>query len=128
MVVRPGRSAGPGRLGAVALVPVGKDGAMGTWGYLAVAAAVAGLAMTFVGNSRIESRRTAARLVAVERRLQLIMDHLGIADPEPHLAEVIANLEQGKKIPAIKAYRDATGTGLAEAKEAVERLARCAEA
>jgi len=97
---------------------------MGVWGYLAIAAAVVGLAMTFVGDSVAERRRTAARLVAIDRRLRLIMDHLGIDDPEPHLAEVIANLEQGRKIPAIKAYRDGTGTGLAEAKKAVERLAR----
>jgi ribosomal protein L7/L12 len=97
---------------------------MGIWGYLVIATAVVGLAMTQIGDSRIERRRTAARLAAVERRLQLIMDHFDIADPEPHLPEVIANLEQGKKIAAIKAYRDSTGTGLAEAKEAVERLVR----
>ena len=40
----------------------------------------------------------------------------------PELAEVMALLEQGKKIQAIKVYRKLTGAGLREAKEAVERL------
>lgn len=34
--------------------------------------------------------------------------------------EAIAALEQGKKIEAIKIYRNATGTGLKESKEAIE--------
>lgn len=33
-------------------------------------------------------------------------------------------LDQGRKIEAIKAYREATGSGLAESKEAVESLMR----
>ncbi len=39
------------------------------------------------------------------------------------LPEVVSFLEQGKKIAAIKAYRDKTGAGLADAKAAVEALA-----
>lgn len=37
--------------------------------------------------------------------------------------EVISLLEQGKKIEAIKLYRQRTGLGLAEAKQAVETIA-----
>ena len=36
--------------------------------------------------------------------------------------EVIALLRAGEKIKAIKAFREATGCSLIEAKEAVERL------
>src|SRR4051812_46719261 len=38
-------------------------------------------------------------------------------------AELLALLRQGKKIPAIKQYREHTGVGLKEAKDAVEALA-----
>jgi ribosomal protein L7/L12 len=37
---------------------------------------------------------------------------------------IVDLLRQGKKIQAIKLYRDATGAGLADAKEAVEALER----
>ncbi len=40
------------------------------------------------------------------------------------MGEVRSWLRQGKKIAAIKAYREATGVGLAEAKDAVESLER----
>jgi ribosomal protein L7/L12 len=36
--------------------------------------------------------------------------------------EVVALASQGKKIEAIKRYRELTGVGLAEAKDAVDRL------
>jgi ribosomal protein L7/L12 len=40
--------------------------------------------------------------------------------------EVVSLLEQGQKIEAIKRYRERTGVGLKEAKDAVERMAeRC---
>ncbi len=38
------------------------------------------------------------------------------------LGEVLAQLEAGRKIEAIKIYREATGVGLKDGKEAVERL------
>jgi ribosomal protein L7/L12 len=43
------------------------------------------------------------------------------AASDPRLIEL---LQTGKKINAIKLYRELTGTGLAEAKDAVERLER----
>jgi ribosomal protein L7/L12 len=75
-------------------------------------------------------RRTAAdhqarRLAAVERKLDLVMAHLGIHEPEPDApGAVLQELLAGRKIQAIKAYREATGAGLREAKDAVELLAR----
>ena len=46
------------------------------------------------------------------------------AKPALNLDSVRQALQQGQKIMAIKIYRDMTGLGLAEAKEAVEDLAR----
>lgn len=43
------------------------------------------------------------------------------ATDDPRLLEL---LQAGKTIQAIKLYRELTGVGLAEAKDAVERLAR----
>jgi ribosomal protein L7/L12 len=44
---------------------------------------------------------------------------------QPDLSEVYYWLEQGKKVDAIKAYRNATGVGLKEAKAFVEELQEC---
>ncbi|WP_189042744.1 hypothetical protein [Micromonospora sonchi] len=74
--------------------------------------------------SRRESARTAYRLAALERRLALVMQHLGVPDPDPLPVEVQEHLARGDKIQAIAAYRKATGVGLAEAKEAVEAAVR----
>ena len=44
--------------------------------------------------------------------------------PDPAYPAVEAQLDKGKKIAAIKAYREETGADLKEAKDEVERLAR----
>ncbi|MFE6835248.1 hypothetical protein ACFVFI_10500 [Streptomyces sp. NPDC057705] len=60
----------------------------------------------------------------MERRLALVLDHLGIEEPEPAgMDEVRALIAADRQISAIKAYRQITGAGLAEAKLAVEALA-----
>ncbi|MER8005174.1 MULTISPECIES: ribosomal protein L7/L12 [unclassified Streptomyces] len=78
-----------------------------------------------VGVGSVESRisRADKRVARVERKLDLIIAHLGIDASEPWNDEVTALLRDGKKIQAIKVYREATGADLREAKEAVERLA-----
>jgi ribosomal protein L7/L12 len=78
------------------------------------------------GNGqRAAANRQARRLAAVDRKLGLIMDHLGIREPEPEApARVLHELSAGRKIQAIKVYREATGVGLKDAKDAVELLAR----
>ncbi|KOU44425.1 hypothetical protein ADK53_02190 [Streptomyces sp. WM6373] len=59
-----------------------------------------------------------------ERRLALLLDHLGIEEPEPAgMDEVRALIREDRLISAIKSYRRITGAGLAEAKLAVEALA-----
>jgi hypothetical protein len=75
-----------------------------------------------VSVNRREPERHQVRLALVERKLDALLDHLGVEVPEPHLQQVEAMLRQGKTVQAIKAYREATGAGLREAKDAVDRL------
>ncbi|MEV4508618.1 ribosomal protein L7/L12 [Dactylosporangium sp. NPDC049525] len=75
-------------------------------------------------------RRAAAdhqsrRLAEIERKLDLVIDHLGIVEPETGApAAVMQELLAGRKLQAIKVYRAATGAGLREAKDAVEAMQR----
>ncbi|KOV59175.1 ribosomal protein L7/L12 [Streptomyces sp. MMG1121] len=66
--------------------------------------------------------RTDRRLARVERKLDLLMKHLDLREEHPRMDEVAALVREGKKIHAIKVYRESTGAGLREAKEAVDRL------
>jgi ribosomal protein L7/L12 len=78
-------------------------------------------------TSSLTSARTPSldrRLARIERQLGLIMQRMEIEEPESLMAGVVAQLEQGKKIQAIKTCREQTGAGLAEAKAAVEEIAR----
>lgn len=74
-----------------------------------------------LGSSATE-RRLTRRLDRMERKLDAVVAQLGVTVEEPGLADVIALLREGKKIQAIKAYRENTGAGLKEARDAVERL------
>lgn len=68
-----------------------------------------------------ESRASATQLAAVQRKLDLIVEHLGIAAPGE--AEVVGHLENGRMIEAVRVYRKQNGVGLVEAKQAVDRIA-----
>ncbi len=58
----------------------------------------------------------------LERKVDLILKHLGI-DPNQGVDEQIMKLlDAGEKIKAIKLYREQTGVGLKEAKDYVESL------
>jgi ribosomal protein L7/L12 len=67
-------------------------------------------------------RQQERRLKAVQRKLDLVMDQLGVE--EPPLSEVERALQQGKRLRAIAAYRRATGANLTEARDAVDAMAR----
>ncbi|WP_147289175.1 hypothetical protein [Nocardia mexicana] len=83
-------------------------------------------------------RRLERRMERIERKLDAIMRHLQIADPLPppvapnqpvvdgfRMAEVDELLTQGKKIQAIKVYRELyPETSLKQAKDAVEARER----
>jgi hypothetical protein len=63
------------------------------------------------------------RLHRIERKLSLLLKHHGIESSlGPPLSEQVKELARNPslKIMAIKAYREETGVGLAEAKAAVE--------
>ncbi|GAB2819306.1 hypothetical protein GCM10022221_16430 [Actinocorallia aurea] len=66
-------------------------------------------------------RRVERTLQRLTRRLDLLIVHQGAEAPAPDgMAEVDLLLAQGKKIQAIKRYRELTGAPLADAKKAVE--------
>ncbi|MER5403755.1 ribosomal protein L7/L12 [Streptomyces sp. NPDC002769] len=91
---------------------------MGILGFFVLAMIV------FASYAGMEGRlgRTDRRIARVERKLDLILDHLGIQQAEPELEQVVALVRDGRKVQAIKAYREFTGVGLREAKDAVERM------
>jgi ribosomal protein L7/L12 len=68
-----------------------------------------------------------ARLARLETLMNMVLQHLGI-DPQTALsgpsAEIQSLIMQGKKIEAIKIYREQTGYGLKEAKDAVDAMER----
>ncbi len=68
------------------------------------------------------------RLREIERKLDLIMQALEIRLPASSSAAVDDDVQilirTGRKIEAIKRYRELTGVGLAEAKAYVETLER----
>jgi ribosomal protein L7/L12 len=74
------------------------------------------------------SQRNSQRIARLERKVDFILKELGLEyegreeDSFPGLDEVKDLLRQGRKIQAIKVYRQRTGVGLREAKEAVERI------
>jgi ribosomal protein L7/L12 len=62
----------------------------------------------------------------MEGKLDLLLKHAGLQfDPFAAVTpEVMAALREGRKIEAIKLYRQATGADLAEAKEIIEEAQR----
>lgn len=91
---------------------------MGTLGFFVLAMIV------FAAYAGLESRlsRSDRRIARVEKKLDRILDHLGLAEADPELEQVAALARDGRKIQAIKAYREATGAGLKEAKDAIDQL------
>lgn len=83
---------------------------------------VVGLMLSGYAGLTARLGRTDRKIARVERKLDLILGHLGIQEDPGPLPEVTALLRDGKKIQAIKAYRQATGADLVEAKAAVERM------
>ncbi|MEV0689308.1 hypothetical protein [Streptomyces sp. NPDC050388] len=71
---------------------------------------------------KVEISRAGRRAARLERKLDLVLEHLDLHEEVPHREEIVALVREGKRIQAVKAYREATGAGLAEAKEAVDRL------
>lgn len=71
---------------------------------------------------KVEISRADRRAARLERKLDLVLEHLDLQEEVPRRDEIVALVREGKKIQAVKTYREVTGAGLAEAKEAVDRL------
>lgn len=81
------------------------------------------LVLLVVGSGRrAAADHQARRLAAIERKLDLVIAHLGLREDEPDA--VMLELLAGRKVHAVKAYREATGASLLEAKNAVDAIAR----
>jgi len=74
------------------------------------------------GSLRTAKVNNEWRLSRLERKVDLILSHLGL-DPNQGVNEKIVELmKAGQKIQAIRLYREQTGVGLKEAKDYVESL------
>jgi ribosomal protein L7/L12 len=95
---------------------------------VAVGILVIGALLALLGsaasNANRDRARQATRLAAIDRKLDAIIAHLGVTVREEEQPELVHLLQNGKKIQAIKVYRERTGADLASAKHAVEELGR----
>jgi ribosomal protein L7/L12 len=67
------------------------------------------------------------RVMRLEQQVELLLGRQGFgaaASRAPDTSEVEQLLRRGNKIEAIKVYREKTGVGLKEAKDAVEEIER----
>ena len=70
------------------------------------------------------------RILELERKVEFLLKALGLTekaqayepDINPVLAELMPLIRQGKKIEAIKRYRERTGVSLRDAKEVIDKL------
>jgi ribosomal protein L7/L12 len=97
------------------------DESMSTFEVTLLVIATVGSIAAAAGAWASERRSSAIQLAALQRKLDLVVEHLGIAAPEE--AEVVRHLENGRTIEAVRTYRKQTGLSLVEAKQAVDRLA-----
>jgi ribosomal protein L7/L12 len=74
--------------------------------------------------SQIEQR--IAKVSSMDAKLDLLLRHAGIEyDPYKNLPrEVVEAVQSGRKIEAIKRYREATAVSLKEAKDFIEEVQR----
>jgi ribosomal protein L7/L12 len=85
------------------------------------------LMLVGVSSSVASIHRSVSALSRIEAKLDLLLKNAGAASEDPLAdlpAPVLEALRAGNKIEAIRCYREATGAGLKEAKEAVEELQR----
>jgi ribosomal protein L7/L12 len=105
------------------------------WSWV-ISAVIAAVISSLIRSGK--GRAMSARVTALEEEVKVLREKLGVAPPPittqiqpvavPQLATGSGYMEglirQGKKIEAIKVYREQTRVGLKEAKEAVEAMER----
>ena len=74
------------------------------------------MAQNLSSNARVSNN---SRL---ERKVDLILSHLGLDPNQGVDQEILELVKAGQKIQAIKLYREQTGVGLKDAKDYVEGL------
>lgn len=89
--------------------------------FVLISVAITMIAATFAHNSKSKSSGEMARL---DRKLNRILEHLGLDVLEPFETEIWNISQTQGKIAAIKEYRERTGAGLAQAKADVEAIMR----
>ncbi|MGW0564184.1 hypothetical protein ACWDZ4_27165 [Streptomyces sp. NPDC003016] len=89
---------------------------------IVIALLVVALVALLVSANEHRLRRTHHRVARLEQKLDLVMEQLGIHVPDPATDQVAALVREGKKIQAIKLYRETTGSDLLTAKNAVDRM------
>jgi len=70
------------------------------------------------------------RIIDLERKVEFLLKELGleakanayVPDTDPASNEMLRLVRNGRKIEAIKLYREKTGVSLAEAKAVIDRL------
>jgi ribosomal protein L7/L12 len=87
--------------------------------------AIAAIVVIFARGSQAYFAGPTAEQLRMQRQLDAIMKHLGLAEPPASRAgalspQVAALVAAGRKIEAIKLYRQETGECVKQAKAAVE--------
>ena len=79
--------------------------------------------LTFALAAMQAKNRKAGGLARLEWKLDALLKKLDVNLPSPDVdPELLGLAKSGRKIEAIKRYRDITGAGLKDAKDFVERL------
>lgn len=85
-------------------------------------------------DDALQAQQTSARITDVNRRIEAVewniarlLTQAGMSWEEPPApegpdAEIVALVQAGNTLEAIKRYREITGVGLAEAKAAVDQM------
>ena len=82
---------------------------------------------SFFGGPNSPSPSDAARLTRIEKKVDMILAHLGLeysaAVPAGSSSDQVKEyIRQGNKLAAIKAYREENNASLRDAKDAVEAI------
>lgn len=99
---------------------------MGSLREVDILAAVLVMIVVVVSTTALErslSQQFSRRLNRIEGKLDQLLQHAGV-EPQPLPAEdeIRELMLAGRKIEAIKVYRKATGTSLAEAKAIIDKI------
>ncbi|MFC8843582.1 hypothetical protein ACFT8Q_26270 [Streptomyces griseoincarnatus] len=75
-----------------------------------------------VASIQHQLTRSDRRVARVERKIDAVMRHLDLEEEVPRKDEILTLARDGKQVQAIRLYREATGAGLVEAKQAVDAM------